>query len=276
MNQEIMKRESNAPAVYQAPEIEVLKSDIIVPYVILAQGMSEAVVERAVQQGDIYRSTTREVLGCPDKPIDVILLHYPTADWVIEQKTGSRFEFRKTLPRNASNETLEWQFWADHDGNEVEEGTKGATEWRRVKRMTVFALLPSDIEAQEAELQKAEAGELPDPTKALTPVILSFRSSSYKAGKECGNFVIKAKTMKQPPYRYMIQLCDYVDKNDEGTFYVWKVDQNKVKPVPKEFMPMVEEWAKLINSGVKLRADDSADTAGNSTGGERAVIAEEV
>lgn len=275
MQNEIATRETaKAPTVHSPQEPEVLRSDMVLPYIVLAQGTSDAVKERAVTLGDIYRSTTKEALGNPDKPVDVVLLHYPTTDWVIEQKTGNRFEFRKSIPRNASNELLEWKFWGDHDGVPVPEGTKGATEWRRVKRMVVFALLPQDIAAQAAEIAKAEAGELPDPNKALTPVVLSFRSSSYKAGKVCGDFVLKAKSMKQPPWRYQIQLGCYLDKNDEGTFYVWKADPNTAKGVAKELMPMVEEWAKIVGSGVSLKTDDQADT----DAGPRAVetVAEEV
>lgn len=266
---------TNLPSTYVDQGPEVLKSDIILPYVLLAQGMSDAVQERKVQLGDIYRSTTTEKLGDPEHPLEVILLNYPKSDWVIEQKTGSKFEYRGTMPRTAKNEDIPWSYFADHEGVEVPEGSKGATEWRRVKRMMVYALLPRDVLAHHEELKKVEAGDLPDPNKALTPVILSFRSSSYKAGKECANLFIKARTMKTPVWRYQATLSNYLDKNDDGTFYVWKLDA-AVKAVPKELLTMVEEWVSIVNSGTQLKADDQADTQNTGSGPRDVQPAEEI
>ena len=246
------------PMAHQGPE--VLRSDILVPYVIVGQGTSEAVKDRKVQLGDIYRSTSLEILGNPDKPIEAIFLHYPRALWVIEakQRGSDRFQFVRQEPRNAANETDSWSFWCDDEGTEVDEGSKGAIEHRRVKQLLVFAILPADIMAAEVEMKKAEEGELPDPTKALTPVLLSFRSTSYKAGKEICTFFAQAESMKVPVWKYTLSVGCVLEKNDDGSFYVWKVDRTKAKAVKKDYWEQIQTWVNLVGQG-GLKADDAAE-----------------
>jgi hypothetical protein len=239
---------------------EVIASDMVVPYVLLVQPPSEAATQGKAAVGDIIRSTTFEKLGGPQKPIEVIFLHYPKAEWIIEEKPkgAGRFEYRRAEARNAANEVQAWSWFSDEeDGrHEVPEGTKNATEWRRVKVLRVFAVLKGDIDAANAEMKKAEAGELPDPNKALTPIIMSFRSTSYKAGKDICTFVEKAASFRMNPWRYIVPLTCHVEQNDQGTFYVWDVDAKNAKGVSKEDIPMVENWGKVINSGAVLKTDD--------------------
>lgn len=249
------------PMVHLGPE--VLRSDILVPYVVIAQGTSESVKERKAQLGDIVRSTSLEKLGDPDKPLDIVFLHYPRANWIIEAKEGKsdRFQYVRQEVRNASNETDSWSYWCDTDGNEVAEGTKGAVEYRRVKQLLVFAILPQDIEASQAEMAKVEQGELPDPTKALTPVLLSFRAFSYKAGKEVCTFFAQAESMKVPMWKYSLSVGCTLEKNDDGSFYIWKVDRTQAKPVKQDYWPVVENWVKLVGQG-GLRTDETAEGEG--------------
>lgn len=276
MSKELAKQETGSRLPAQAQnqsDGEVLKTDIIIPFVVLGQGLSDAVTEKKVEMGDIYRSTSREVLGSPTKPIEAIFLHCPKPDWVIEQKPkgAQKFEYRKAVPRNASNETLPWQYWADDDGVEMEPGAKGATEWRRVKRLTVMAILPADIEAQQAEMAKVEAGDLPDPSKALTPVMFSFRSSSYDAGKRLITFFSKAKSLGAQLHRYQLTLFDALEKNDQGAFYVWGIEDAKPKAVPKDLLPYVQQWIELIGAGTNFNVHEEGESEAFAAPTERVV-----
>ncbi len=260
------------PSVISGAPKEVLSSDIKIPYVILGQGLSDAVIEKKVAVGDIFRSTSQEVLGNPESPIDVIFLHYPQTIWVIEKKPkgSDRWKYVRSEPRNASNETEPWTFFATDEGVDIDpktgamyqEGDKGVLPWRRVKQLRVFAILLHDILAANEEIKKADSGELPDPSKALTPVVFSFRSSSYDAGKEVCTFGTRAMSMKQPLWKYTVKMGCYLDKNDEGTFTVWKADTSKPKGCPRELLPLVEEWANMVNKrGGELQTDEAAVTA---------------
>lgn len=198
--------------------------------------------------GNIVKSTSLQKFGDPEKPTNVVFLHYPKSDWVIERKEGSRFKYVRTEPRNAANETLPWTFWAFEDGTLCDENDKGAQEWRRVKRLSVFGIMPDDIAAAQAEMKKVEADELPDPSKALTPVMLSFRSSSYQAGKEVCTFFTQAQSMNVPIWKYQLELGCKLEKNDDGSFYVYVIDRNKCKGLSKDHQAIVEGWANLVNS----------------------------
>lgn len=263
---EVTQVKSNLPSVQTEANEPILRSDIMVPYLVIGQGMSESVKERKAQIGDILRSTNFEKLGDPDTPLDIIFLHYPKSNWIYEQKTGNRFEYRRTEPRTAANETLEWYFYGDKDGNELPPGTPGGSEWRRLKQLLVFAILPKDIVSAEAELKKIESGDLPDPTKALTPILVSFRSMSYKAGKEVSTFFTQAKSMRVPIHRYMLQIGAKMEQNDDGSFYIWSVDRTRPKGVSKEHLPLVQQWVDLLNQGaVNIQAHNEAEgeTYGN-------------
>jgi len=263
---EVAERQSNAPSTQVNQADQVLRSDILVPYVVLAQASSESVKERKAQMGDIIRSTNFEKLGDPDKGIEVIFLHNPKTNWIVEQKEGNRYAFRRIEPRTAANETAEWNFWGDKDGNELPPGTPGGSEWRRVKQLMAFAILPQDIAAYEEEMKKVEQGELPDPSKALTPVIVSFRASSYKAGKEVATFFTQAKSMRVPIHRYKLKLSCTLEKNDDGSFYVWNVDRAKPIAVPKEQLEVVQEWAQIINAGnanLQVHDEGASENYGN-------------
>ena len=256
---ELATKGPNALSTAVAPKQGVLRTDIIVPYVLIGQASSEYVKEKKAEIGDIVRSTTHEKLGDPESPIDVIVLHNPKPEWVIEVKEKDRFRFKGVMDRNAANETLPWNYWADEDGNEVPEGTKGAKEWRRVKRLSFFGILPGDLAAAEAEQKKVEAGELPDPNKALTPVLFSIRSSSYKAGKEITTFFSKAQSMNVPIWWYQIKMGCVLEKNDDGSFYVWVANTVAVKGVPKEQRPLIQSWVEMLNAGVNFQVDENAD-----------------
>ena len=185
------KQEAAAPApksidIYQEqPRQEILSTDIVVPKLLLMQGLSKLVAEdRKFQSGDIVRSTTETKIG-DDKsaPIPFIPLKM-TMSWREEEKIGQKFQFKKSLPRTAANEDLPWSFYKNPQGQEFDKpGQLGATEHRRVKELSCFALLPSDIDAFDAEMKKAaESGEMPDLNKTVLPSGISFSSTYFNAG----------------------------------------------------------------------------------------------
>lgn len=248
---------------FTPPAQEGLASDLVIPYVIICQSTSDAFAQRKAEVGDIIRSTTSERLGGPQEALEIIPLHYPKTEWIIELKPpkAGRFQYCKRFPRDASNETLPWLFWADSDGNELPAGTKGAIEARRVKILKVFCILLKDVEAAAEEMKKIDAGELPDPTKSLLPVVLSFRSTSYNAGKDLCTFIKRAQSLKAHAWRYVIPFKDHVETNDQGTFYIWEMEQTKTRAVPKEMLDQVKEWAVIVNSSAALKTDDDGESA---------------
>ena len=261
MSNEVTVKQNQDVAVNQTQTSGILASDVIIPQLLLMQGLSDFVTERKAQFGDIVRSTTAEKVGDPDKAIDFIPLAAPKSAWVLEQKNSQgKFEYRRTIDRNASNETAPWSYMGDVGGNEVLPGTPGATEWRRVKRLSVYAILPQDIAAEAAELAKIAKGEMPDLSKALCPVMISFRSTSFNAGKDIVTFFTQAASFNMDAWKYMLKLSCYLEKNDQGTFYVYKVDRAHPKPVPADQLATVQKWASIV-SNTQVRVHEPVEGA---------------
>lgn len=241
----------------------IIATDVVVPRILLMQPLSDFVTEGKAKPGDIVRSTTVERIAGPDSAIEFIPLSMPEASWVIEVKPpkGNKFEFQRIEPRNAANSGLPWGFSADFDGNEVPAGTPGALEARRVQRLSLFALLPSDIAADAEEKAKAARGEFPDFAKALMPVQISFRSTGFPAGKEIVSFFTQAAAFKQPAWKAILKLTCKQESNEKGTYFVFQVDRSKPKPVPAEHLETVQYWAGIVNTQ-SLRVDETAEDDG--------------
>lgn len=245
-----------AGALATLPELadqEILNSDIIIPKILLMQGLSDFVADRKAQIGDIVRSTNAEKVGDDKKPISFIPLKLINS-WTIGEIVNDKFEFRRMEPRNAKNEDLEWEF--------VEKGT----DWKRQKTITVLALLPSDITDFAKEIESAEkSGEALDLEKTLMPVAISFKVMSYKAGQAVATFFTKVKSNLQynknvAPYKYELALsCEQVE-NDKGKFMVWKVGASK--PISKELLDEAGKWYKILNSTASIKIDVSDEGGG--------------
>lgn len=236
---------------------EILSGDIIIPYLLLISDLSDMKKSGKAQPGDIRKSSTAEKYGDLKKPVELIFLHYPKNNWILEQRPAraTRFEYRAMFKREANNENLSWEFWGDDNGNEVAAGTPGATMWKRVKQLAVFALIKEDIEAFAAEKIKVAAGQLPDPSKSLTPVLVSFRGSRYDAGKEVGSFFTQCKSFGTHISRYSLPMQPILVK-DENEYYSLEIDRNKSTPVPPEMLADVNMWVDMLsNKKINLKTE---------------------
>lgn len=275
MTESMIVKEQNAIANVRTMTEGPLASDLIIPYLLLSQGGSDAVKERKAQIGDFILSTTKEKFGDPDKPCEIIFLGKPQTFWRVDQQVpnSDKWRFLKTVKRNSTNEIMEFKYWGDANGEPCDQTTPGALLHRRFKQFRVFAILPGAIAAEKAEREKALRGELPDITKALTPVIVSLQSTSgYPCGKEIETFNTKAMSFDIPIWRYIVSVSCFLEKNDEGTFYCWKLSgTNPPKPVPKDDLAVVQKWAEIVNSrGEQLKVDESAENqVGDASGAQR-------
>ena len=251
-------------AVPPPPAQEILSSDITIPRLLLMQGLSEFVVEGKSRPGLVVRSTTIEELAKPGDVLDFIPLKITTA-WADKERVGQKFEFRRAYPRTPHNEGLPWQFWRNPQGQEFDKpGQLGATEWQRVKSIDVYALLPKDLAAFDAEMKKtAESGEMPDLSKTVLPVVISFRSTSFNAGKAVSTHFARVEEMRQsvPDIRahwFTLPLGCKPEKNEKGSYFVYEV--GNAKGYGKELRPRVERWMSILNSGKELKVDSTGES----------------
>lgn len=253
MNTEIAKKETNLPAEVNNQPTTVLKSDIVIPKLLLMQGLSDLVNERKAQQGDFVKSSTAEKYGDDKLPVEFIPLTFQNL-WLVAEDTkgdGKKYEFRRYEPRTAQNEEFPWDY--------IENGTK----WKRTKIMSLFALLPKDIDAQAKMMKEfEETGELPDVDKVLLPVVIQFKNTSFKAGKEVATLFAKAESISRtlgkpvPAFGTTMRLSCVSDKNDKGNFFVMKVESaGKTKA---EYRDSAANWySQLLSLGAAIKVDES-------------------
>lgn len=278
MNQVATKQESNLSVRQQAPQQTetILKGDIVVPKLLLMQGLSDFVAERKkdsvtgklIAQGDFVKSLSCEVVGGPELPVEIIPLTYIN-QWVLMEKVGNKYEFRRINTRDhglddqgkdeldQTGENLQWDFVYKN------------TPWKRVKSLGLYALLSSDVAAFEKELKDAKAkGTVPDFNKAIMPVMINFKSTSFNAGKKIvTKFSLVSQMAKYGAVVYsqtMTLVCKQ-DKNDKGTYYVMDVEPGR-KCTPMEFEEAHSWHYRITRNGETIRVDESDDTA-SPTGG---------
>lgn len=265
METQMTKQEQPNAIMHTAPQNyaeECLAGDVVIPKLLLMQGLSESVSEGKAKMGDIMRSTTEEVLSSnKDEKIEIIPITFRNS-WSIHEKVpGEKAKFRGTEPRTAGNDHLPWDF------------SKDGKDFQRVKVIELFALLPKDVETDLAEKLKAASGELPDIDKTLLPVVITFRSTGFKAGKTINTHFVKARANGVKPYQYSLSLGRYLDKNDKGAFYVWDFGP-KSTPVKKEFYPAIEQMSTMLRPMVQqgtvvVDDKDESETIATFTGTEQ-------
>lgn len=250
METNLTQNNAGLPVAAQGVSEDILGAAIVVPKVLLMQGLSEAVADGKAVMGEMIRSTTTEKLGNAEKPVEFIPLTY-NLTWVNTEKVGQKFEYRGQEPLTAANNDLPWEY------------EKMGTTWKRTKSLNLFALLPQDIVAEKAELEKAKNGEMPDPDKALLPVMICFRSTSFNAGRDIITHFAKAKKFNLPGYVSTMNLKCYKEKNDQGTFYIFEVDKGG-KTLPEDF-ETCNYWRNLVGSQkVKVDESDESPQAGST------------
>lgn len=262
---EVAKTSGTAVATRETPAHSegVLNSDIMIPRLLLMQGLSDFVNERKAQQGDMVRSTTIQKLGDIETPVNIIPLKLSTS-WREAEKIGQKFEYRKTFARTVANEQLPWTFHRNPQGQEFDKpGALGATEWQRTKSIELFALLPSDIIAFQKEMAAiAKSGEIPDLTKTVLPVNISFRVTSFSAGRAVATFFAQVQEMAQyspglKHYSYVLPLAAKPEKNDKGSYFIFDIGK-PAKADPATFAT-AERWYNTLNSLSTIKVDETGE-----------------
>lgn len=234
---EVVKNEPPLPAA-RSSSISgeaMAPGDILIPKIFLQQNTSQFVNEDKAKPGDFVRSVNAEILGGREKPLSFIPLAY-IQKWIIFEIQGSTVLYKGTAEYTAKNADQPWDY-------EVE-----GVKYRRDKSIELFCLLTDDIAAEALELEQAKKqGGYPDPDKALLPVVISFRRTSYKAGQKILTHFSKAMSFNVPGYVSVFSLKNTKETNDRGTFFVLDVDKAR-QSNPAE-LKVADKWQGIINSG---------------------------
>lgn len=259
-------------AAETANQNEVVASDVLIPRLLLMQGTSPLVTSRKARIGEMVRSTTSEVVGDPEKPLDIVPLKMQNS-WIMFQRVPgeNQPQFRGQEHRGAirdsggnitgTNEDLPWEY----------KGPQGEEMFRR-KAITLYALVPSDVAAYQEEIDRAiEAGEAPDLNRTVMPIVLTFQSTSFKhAGKKCASFFNSVRVnaskmagrMTIAPFQYLLTLTCKEETKGKNTWFVFDFDA----PKPLKDATVREEaarWSGILATS-SVRTDDSGEVSDES------------
>lgn len=266
------------PAAVALDSSEVVAKDVLIPRLILMQGISPLVSARKAQIGDMVRSTTGEKLGDPEHSIPIVPLMMQSV-WVEYEKVPgiNQPQWRGMYPRGitqrsdtgqalATNADLPWDF----------KGPTGQVMMRK-QGIILFALVPSDIAANEAEIKKAiESGEAPDLSKGIMPVVITMQGTSFKfGGKQIATFFNNIKKTNADmagklvvkPWDYVMDLGAREEKKGTNAWYVNTFDAPKAlhkvftdKAVRQSILEKAQYWAQSLGAGaVQIDGGEDAE-----------------
>lgn len=250
---EVTKQDTNL-TTYQPSPSQVIKSDVVIPKITLMQAMSDLVKAEKAKAGQMVRSSNSEAIGNETMPIDFIPLTIKN-DWLISEGTVDpkskkvKYKFKKYEARTNKNEGDEWDYVEDN------------IPMKRTKILTVFALLPQDIEIEKKMVQDIENGDTPNVDGVLLPVAIQFKGSSFKSGRDISTLFAKAESISRtvgknvPVYGTTMRLSCVEEANDDGSFFVYKTQPTgKTK---EDYRKACASWYAVLNSNNEVKVDES-------------------
>ena len=199
--------------------------DILIPKILLMQGLSEAVADEKAQMGDMIDSLTFEQLGTGrgDTPSPIKLIPLVSfKQWIIYEKLGGdKIQFKEIVDFTPANANME----------------KETEDEKRVLCLNFYVMLADQVE---------------DPT--AIPYLLSFRITSFRTGQKLSTHFSKCARAKVPPAASIFSLSAKKRQNDHGTFYVYELEPSG--KTSEEGLKLAYEWYKTIRAG-QTRVDDS-------------------
>jgi hypothetical protein len=219
---EVKKEESKELALYQGlmDDAPIHAEDLLIPKILLMQGLSKHVTDGKAVIGDLVNSVTAEKF---EKPVEIILFS-PFRTWIIFEEINGKLEYREQILVTPENDNWKW-----------EDKENGVTV-RRDKTLNYFCLAAKEID------------------KMPMPYLISFKRTSYIVGKKIESIRVKLKKFNQPLCAMTVKISCQKEKNDKGTFYIFDAVEGR-KTTEKE-LNAVREWKDVI-AKVKVTIDDT-------------------
>lgn len=219
-------------------------SDVLLPSLYLMQSNSTWVKEEKARNGAMVKSTGVTTVADRKESLVIVPLAFNKSFRIVEKKGN------KWVRNEPFNPALADQWDFSEDGRAL----------KRVACINVYAYLMKELLAQEAARLEAEkSGEMMDPGSIALPVLISFRSKGYKAGKECITHFALAQKVRSEPYMGKLEVFATEETNESGTFYVFNA--KPVRGGDKLTPAMVKDcadWRKLMVAN-QVKVDDSEE-----------------
>lgn len=205
---------------------EVSAKEIIIPKLMVMQGLSELVTDGKAMFGEFRDSLTGELLGGVNKPFEFIPFHLDKVIYVTKRKAGTtdNYKFSEVITLDAESEKLPWN---DTDGDD------------EVKRSQVYNFYCIN----------------PDDTSM--PIIISFKGMSLRNGKVLNTMAfVKSFLAGSFPPANRYKLIGIKTSNDAGTFVVISTEQSD-KSTNAE-INSAAKWMKMLKTGEAKTHEESS------------------
>lgn len=224
--------------------------DLLVPRILLAQGLSKYVTAGKAAIGDIVRSTDHAVLAKRGETVEFIPLG-TFKQWRIMANVGGKWKFKRIEPVTPENINSDWEW---EENGEL---------YRRDNVLNFYVILPEDLSKETKAREALAKGELPDPDDVVLPYTLSFTRTSYTTGKMLSTHFQKAKHLGVPPAITVFNLSTTIETNDDGSFTVAHVEKSR-KTEANE-LAFAKRWHDTIrSSNVTVDEEEAVDTEGET------------
>lgn len=210
--------------VESALETHAEAKDLIIPKLLVMQGLSQAVSDGKAVLGEIRDSLDNKLFGAKEKTLEFIPLHFYKT-WILFEEEKGKLEYKAQVPYTPANANWEWETIVD--GKKV----------RRDQAINVYCVLPSEIKEG-----------------IFLPYIVSFRRTSYVTGKKLLTDREKMLIAKRKWHTKTFKLGSKQEKNDMGSYYIFTTEMGRdTKP---EEIEAITPWLAMVTSQ-SLKVDDS-------------------
>ncbi len=238
---------SQSDLAAQMAEVGVSAADLAIPRIQLMQGTSDMVGEDKAKIGDMVNTSTNQVVGGVDRPIEIIPMGLYKTLVVEKVEQGKKPKFLRQEPLTPANDKLPW--------DDKEQTEDGMIQIKRTHCFNFFVLVSKDVEAGEA-----------------FPTVIRFKSTSMTAGRQLATHVFKRLALGQSPFSQAIELNVRREKKDTNTFGVFALGKAR-KSTDDELAAAQMYFSKL--GEMKAKVDAIQETASEASEVEATVITPE-
>ena len=205
---------------------ELSSQDIVIPRLLIMQGMSEMVTEGKAKFGDIIDNLEEAVVGSFDTPVEIIPFKLERV-WRV-QKAAGKGELIRTIPIVSNPESPDFNDNMPYDDADKETGEA----IRNFRAFRYYVVLAKDVEEGTFTL----------------PYMVEFKSTSLKAGKKLATTMYtKNRAAGLSPAARVFELSLSKQSNDNGTFAVFDVKATRASN--KDEQSHAFDWFKQLGGG---------------------------
>jgi len=232
---EVVKKEENTDAALAGQfggmmdDQDVSGNDVLLAAILLCQPTSDLVLEEKARIGNLVGSLEGNILGDVDNPVEIIPFKF-FKTWtefklVDDGKGGKKQEFHNIVPVTLANAEL------------PREEMVADLHIHRFETINYYCALATEVAKGD-----------------FMPYVVSFRSTSYRAGKQLETIRGKLKGYNIPLCFRTFKLGAKKTENDKGKFCIFTIEESR--KTTEEELAAIKPWFDTVEKA-QVRVDTS-------------------